>query len=106
MSETADSKIRIEVDAEGLRAYVRLEPAGDYRGVDGGQLLEALKAAGIEISEAVVKRSDEVAALLRAGKRPEEGLVVAEGSPASDGCDGRLEWAEGLDPTIQPINSE
>ncbi len=89
---TKSDQLLVDVSADEMTATVRLRRSTD--GATGDEVLEALRAAGVEIDDAVVKRVDAFVGIVEEKKAATEPFIVANGCSAEDAVDETFVWAE------------
>ncbi|WP_306602654.1 DUF342 domain-containing protein [Azonexus sp.] len=85
LAESVDASLNIEISADGVEAYLDIQPAAGGVPVDADSIFALLADNGI--GDGILH--DAIAAAVAAGAA--EGLVIARGLPPEHGLDGRLE---------------
>lgn len=96
MAIETEQRILVAVDADHLRARLRLAPEAEAAGLTPGEIVAVLNAAKVAVDDSVVAHINEFVKQAAEGGRPAEPFLVAEGTPPTEGEDGRFAWDESI----------
>jgi uncharacterized protein (DUF342 family) len=93
--------IEVKIDQEALVAKVIVPDGFDPARLEETLLAKLVQQCGIVIDSAIEKLLQKIVETFRQEQKRLE-QVIARGTAAVDGENGRLEWVEGFDPTAGP----
>jgi uncharacterized protein (DUF342 family) len=92
-----EQRVLVTVDADHMRAWLRLAPEVEAADLAPGEIAAALKAAKVVTDDSVIARIEEsIKQAPKEGPEPEPSLV-AEGTLPTEGEHGRFVWDESID---------
>ncbi len=92
MGTETQCRVSVEVSADHVQAWLRLEPEIEAEDVTAEEITAALEEAKVAVNDAVQSRADEFLRLATDGEPPTEPFLVAEGTAPEEGCHGEFIW--------------
>ena len=100
------SPFKVEVSPDRLQATIRLVDGADPQQMTTQEVVAALGAVKVAVTDLVTSRVEEYVKNLLAGNNPHAPVVIATGKAAQEGQDGRFEWDEEIAIRLHHQNNE
>jgi len=93
-TDTLQRELKVLTDASRMRAFLRLHTDEDYAAVSEGDLLQAMEAANVRVTQGARDRIREFVAAAKSGKLTAGEFVLAEGVNPTEPQDAQFTFAE------------
>ena len=87
----------VSVDADHLKAWLRLAPETEHWDLTPGEVVSALESASVALDDATAERIKHFVEQVTQQEQPPEEFLIAEGQPPVEGEHARFIWDESLE---------